>query len=157
MADAQKIHGNKYDYSLVEYVTAYKKVKIVCHVHGEFNQNPTNHLSGQGCPTCSYRRMSKPETRWLDILGVPVRNSPITLINNRLIKPDGFDPATNTVYEFHGDFWHGNPKIYKHNDINPRNGKTYGELYEDTLKREQEIRDNGYNVITIWENEFYDQ
>lgn len=50
---AQAIHGDKYDYSLVEYVNNRKKVKIICPVHGVFEQTPTNHRHGQGCPRCA--------------------------------------------------------------------------------------------------------
>lgn len=49
---AQKIHGNKYDYSKVEYVNSSTKVCIMCQEHGEFWQTPNKHLSGQGCPEC---------------------------------------------------------------------------------------------------------
>jgi len=50
--DARKIHGKKYDYSMVEYVNAHIKVKIICPVHGLFVQVPNSHLSGNGCPYC---------------------------------------------------------------------------------------------------------
>jgi hypothetical protein len=50
---AKKIHGNKYNYSNVEYVNSKTKVTIICPIHGEFQQTPTSHLSGQGCPKCS--------------------------------------------------------------------------------------------------------
>jgi len=43
------IHGNKYDYSLVEYVGSKMKVKIICRIHGVFEQIPTHHLNGVGC------------------------------------------------------------------------------------------------------------
>lgn len=49
---ARKIHGDKYDYSKVEYINNKTKVCIVCPIHGEFWQRPNNHLSGQGCPHC---------------------------------------------------------------------------------------------------------
>jgi len=49
---AQKIHGNKYDYSLVNYINNKIKVKIVCNLHGVFIQSPEKHLSGQGCREC---------------------------------------------------------------------------------------------------------
>lgn len=45
-------HNNKYDYSLVEYKGAKTKVLIICKKHGTFEQAPTNHLNGQGCPKC---------------------------------------------------------------------------------------------------------
>jgi len=47
-----KIHGNKYDYSLVCYLNSKKKVKILCKKHGIFYQEPRNHLVGQRCPVC---------------------------------------------------------------------------------------------------------
>ena len=51
--DAREKHNGKYDYSKVEYVNAKTKVCIICPEHGEFEQTPNNHLSGQGCPTCA--------------------------------------------------------------------------------------------------------
>ena len=49
---AKLIHGNKYDYSLVEYFKAINKVKIICSDHGIFEQSPNNHLSNHGCGKC---------------------------------------------------------------------------------------------------------
>lgn len=46
------LHNSKYDYSLVNYVGTHTKVCIVCSDHGEFFQDPGNHLKGQGCPKC---------------------------------------------------------------------------------------------------------
>lgn len=58
---AQKIHGNDYDYSKVEYVNAHTKVCIICPKHGEFWQIPNNHLNGFGCPNCNSDNKSKME------------------------------------------------------------------------------------------------
>jgi protein-arginine kinase activator protein McsA len=60
-----KIHGNKYDYSLVEYVKAKEKIKIICKKHGIFNQLATNHLNGRGCPFC---KESKGEAKIKNLL-----------------------------------------------------------------------------------------
>ena len=49
---AEKIHGNKYDYSKVEYVNNYTSVIIICKKHGEFLQKPFVHLLQHGCPSC---------------------------------------------------------------------------------------------------------
>ena len=51
---AKKIHGDKYDYSKVEYKSNKEKICIVCieDGHGEFYQTPNTHLSGSGCPKC---------------------------------------------------------------------------------------------------------
>ena len=45
-------HNNKYDYSLVNYKDTRTKVKIICPIHGEFEQTPNNHLKGHSCPSC---------------------------------------------------------------------------------------------------------
>jgi hypothetical protein len=45
-------HGNKYDYSLSEYTGAKDKVKIICRIHGVFEQRAYTHLKGCGCPFC---------------------------------------------------------------------------------------------------------
>jgi len=49
---SQKIHQNDYDYSLTKYINSHEKVKIICKIHGLFEQRPNNHLGGQGCPQC---------------------------------------------------------------------------------------------------------
>ena len=46
------IHNNKYDYSLVDYINNYTKIKILCKKHGIFEQSPISHASGIGCPIC---------------------------------------------------------------------------------------------------------
>jgi very-short-patch-repair endonuclease len=50
---ARKVHGNKYDYSLVEYKGNRYKVKIICPEHGEFWQKAQNHMRGLGCEKCA--------------------------------------------------------------------------------------------------------
>ena len=56
---SRKVHGDKYGYSKVEYVNVNTKIHIICPEHGEFWQVPTNHLSGQGCPTCGIEKNAK--------------------------------------------------------------------------------------------------
>ena len=50
---AKHVHGDKFDYSQVNYVNGKTRVSIVCPVHGVFTQMPNNHLSGKGCPYCA--------------------------------------------------------------------------------------------------------
>lgn len=52
---SRKIHGDKYDYSIVEYTFSKNKVRIICDIHGEFEQKVNNHLQGQGCPKCGQK------------------------------------------------------------------------------------------------------
>ena len=50
---AKEVHGDKYDYSKVNYINAKTKIEIICPKHGSFFQTPTNHLSGDKCPKCA--------------------------------------------------------------------------------------------------------
>lgn len=50
--DSRKIHGDKYDYSLTNYINDSQKVDIICPIHGCFEQRPNKHLRGNGCPSC---------------------------------------------------------------------------------------------------------
>ena len=56
---AKKIHGDKYDYSKVEYINARTKVCIICPEHGEFWQTPYNHLLMNGCTECGRGKINK--------------------------------------------------------------------------------------------------
>lgn len=154
---ANEIHKNLYDYSNVIYVGSYVKITINCKKHGPFNQDPHTHLKGHGCPTCSHTT-SVGEMLWLDILKIPLifRKKSIK-IGNILFKPDGLDIDNKIIYEFYGDYWHGNPKLYKQNEINPEAHKTYGELYENTLQKENYLISAGYKIISIWESDFIKQ
>lgn len=52
--EAKAVHGNKFDYSLVEYVRSDKKVLIICPKHGVFKQEPRNHLL-YDCSKCKFQ------------------------------------------------------------------------------------------------------
>ena len=67
---------------------------------------------------------------------------------------DGYDEPTNTVYEFLGDYWHGNLKVYDESTKNSKLGKTMLELNTATVERLNYIHLKGYNIITIWESDF---
>lgn len=49
---SNKTHNNKYDYSKAIYTKQLAKVEIICPIHGVFSQRPSDHMRGQGCPTC---------------------------------------------------------------------------------------------------------
>lgn len=56
---SKQIHGNKYDYSKVNYVNNKTNVCIICPEHGEFWQRPSHHLDGHGCKKCSSSKPRK--------------------------------------------------------------------------------------------------
>jgi len=57
--DAIRVHGNKYNYSKVEYKNINSKIIIVCSIHGKYSQSPNGHLSGRGCSSCSNKGEGK--------------------------------------------------------------------------------------------------
>jgi hypothetical protein len=130
-----------------------KKVWWKCKNNHEWESTIDNRNKGRGCPYCS-KSVSKLSQEWLDKLNVKIREYKIPYTN---YKVDGYDPETNTAYEFYGDRWHGNPLIYKREDINPINKKPYGELYDETIKRENVLKLMGFKIITIWESEYKQQ
>lgn len=156
--NARLVHGKKYDYSKVVYINCDTKVEIICNKHKKsFFQSPYSHLKGNGCPRC-YNRISAIEEMWLDHLQIPNdkehRQVRIPLCTGKYIIADGYIPETNTVYQFNGDYFHGNPKYYKPERFNVVCNKTYGELYKITLEKEDIIRKSGYNLIVMWERDY---
>ena len=161
-------HGKMYDYSRVEWKNYTTKIKIICLKHGEFFQTPRDHLAGCGCRKCwlekqkqlrghwvgkkqNDRKISKKFQEWIKSL--PNQNDILIeyFLSDLGISVDGYDPKTNTVYEFHGDFWHGN--LQKHYALKKHpiiKNKTFGELYEETLRRDEKIKKAGYNLIVKW-------
>jgi hypothetical protein len=155
---ASLIHENKYDYSKVEYVRTHTKIIIICSKHGEFRQTPHNHLTGQGCPVCKHGPVSKKEIDWLNLLNIPNEFRQATIvIDNKKYRVDAFDSTTNTIYEFYGDFWHGNPELYNKDFINKHSKISFGELYNKTMERENIYKRANYNIVSIWEHDFKKQ
>lgn len=66
ISNAKKIHGDKYDYSNVEYVTSKDSVIIGCPIHGNFTIAAMNHLSGRGCVFCGKESMASKRRLYLD-------------------------------------------------------------------------------------------
>lgn len=148
------IHGDKYDYSLVEYVGCKYDIFIICSKHGKFKQNAAAHLNGCECPKCK-KFISKPEMEWLDYIGIKEENRNIRLPNiSRKFRVDGYDPENKIAYEFNGDYFHGNPLLFKSNEINVMSKKTFGNLYDKTIERQKHIINAGYKLICIWENKY---
>ena len=96
--------------------------------------------------------ISKGETKWLTENNIPEEYRQHTIIgkSGKFYIVDGFNVETNTVYEFNGSFWHGNPEFYKEDEIHPITGTTFGFLYQKTLSKERDILDAGYNYISVW-------
>lgn len=118
-------------------------------------------VNGRKCPHCSYKRgYSEAQIQWLDYImdkeDIDIQYAIDPEGEFRILgigKVDGYCYENNTVYEFHGDYWHGNPNVFHPDDINEVNHKTFGELYRKTIERENKIRELGYNLIVKWESD----
>lgn len=160
---SRAIHGDVYDYSLTEYLQQGKHVTIICPRHGEFSQKAQSHLDGRGCLKCKPRKYSKSSLYWLQLVsefrGIHIQhaeNGGEYQIPGTRFSVDGYCAETNTVFEFHGSAYHGDPKVFSaRTRCNPYNRNvTAASLYKKTLKREQEIRNLGYNLEVMWESDF---
>jgi group I intron endonuclease len=59
----KSIHGNRYNYSDVNYINSKTEVTIICSIHGKFNITPNHHKKGVGCNKCYFdsQKISKQE------------------------------------------------------------------------------------------------
>jgi len=98
------IHSNKYDYSLVKYITSQINVKIICPVHGEFEQQPHHHLRGCRCPKCNSSKGEDIIRKILDENNINYKKQK-TFKNCKNIRPLKFDFYLidyNILIEFDG-------------------------------------------------------
>lgn len=158
MSRSKKMYGNKF--SLAGPFNGMKHpITLSCNIHGEFTipVAEVHFLKNGGCPVCVYElridnlkpgNTSKKETEWLDSLGVPNRQKRL-IIDDTIYVVDGYDPTSNTIYEYYGSFWHGNPEIYSPDDTNTKLNKTFGELYRKTIDRENILREH-HTLVTKW-------
>ena len=102
--EANKIHNNKYDYSLFEYKKSRIKSKIICKKHGIFQQSANSHLSGHACPKCG-----------VDIIANSIRQTKENFIErSKIVHGDKYDysrfeylknnKASIIICPIHGEF-----------------------------------------------------
>ena len=105
---ARGVHGDRYDYSQVDYQNCEKKVKIICRIHGEFLQTPSGHINHKdGCPKCNLSKGEGEISLWLDNNNIdyvhqfkfPDCRNPKT---NWQLKFDFYVPSKNTLIEYDG-------------------------------------------------------
>lgn len=151
---ASEKHSHKYTYKEDSFLGMTKPMTIVCPIHGEFQQTPDVHKRA-GCQRCGSGPVSLSSQLWLDSLNVEKCNREVWIfIDGKRIKVDGFDPSTNTIYEFWGDYWHGNPNVYNADDLNSHNKQKFGDLFNSTVNRIKLIENAGYTLTHIWESDW---
>lgn len=101
---AKKVHGNKFDYSKVEYIKAKRNVTIICPMHGDFEQTPDNHLHNHGCKLCAIEEQHKQQRKKLN----EFINEAKIVHNNKYdySKVDYINNHTNVsiICPIHGEF-----------------------------------------------------
>lgn len=142
------IHGDLYNYSKVVYTRCKDKVIVIDPDYGEFSITPSNHLLGKGHPRRS-GQISRSALSWLLSLPnsenfIDPHQEPTVEICGKKRKVDGYDKSTNTIYQFHGSYWHG----WRGKEIIDQ------DRYNNTLKKDQEIIDSGYNLVIMWEHDW---
>jgi len=103
------VHGEKYDYSRVEYNENNKtieKVNIICPIHGSFLQSFTNHIIGKGCPVCKSSKGELTIREWLINNKLEFKYhynyKDLRGLGNRLLEFDFYIPFLNLLIEFDG-------------------------------------------------------
>ena len=147
----KQTHGNRYDYTDTVFINWRTKISIKCKKHGLFLQDPSSHAHNKnGCPSCGFNT-SLAGNLWLNnFKNNNIIKEKVMKIGNKRFKVDGYDPATKTIYEYFGTYWHGHPDRFDSKEIHPVRKITYGELYQETLNKIKHIQDNGYNLIYQW-------
>jgi hypothetical protein len=145
----------QYDYSEAEKTYNGNKsyVKVICNIHGSFLVRVIKHLQGCGCPHCG-GNSSHAEKEWIRSLNNPkiIPQKKIYLPDNTYIKADGYDPDTNTIYEYNGKYYHGHPDVCNPDEKAGYDNKnrTFGEIYLDTIIKELRLKELGFTVISVW-------
>lgn len=149
----REAHGDRYGYDYFEYKSAHSKIKVECFDHGIFEITARDHVK-RGCPKCRLAEQSSNIAhRWLDSLGIPLEKE-YRFPQYKGRPVDGFHVESNTIYQFHGDYFHGNPVVYDANEYNALVKKTFGEIYENSCRIDQDFRDLGYTLVIMWEHDW---
>jgi hypothetical protein len=163
---AKKKHGDKYDYSKVKYVNCHTKVTIICTIHGDFQQSPSDHLKNHGCPYC----INKTEGIILKFL---LNNKcKLGITNDKVNRYTPYwckNPDTNKdlPYDFYIELANGKKIIIEcdgdqHYEYNPYFHNNCRENLESQIKRDiykmNKAWDNDVSIIRILQDEvWYDR
>lgn len=151
----KRLYGDTIDVSDAIFDNMNANVLITCTKHQEKFEVKTYKLYTGAivCKRCAYRKgfVSKKEIDWLDKLQIPINNRQKCIMNGkRKYLVDAL--VDKTIYEFYGEYWHGDPRVYPERSfVNRTMEKTMDQLYEETIEREFELHKLGYEVKFVWE------
>jgi hypothetical protein len=149
---------NCYDYMYNEYITLRKPTAVIASEMGVDGTTICTYLKTLGIDARKEQH-SYVSKMWMESL-MTLNNITIDYevrIPGTRYRADGFCQETNTIYEFHGDYWHGNPSVYEQDVYNVQAHQYMGILYQKTIEREDVIISLGYNLIVMWERDWVKQ
>lgn len=100
--DAKEIHGDMFDYSLVDYKNNKTKVKIICNEHGVFETTPEAHLNGCGCPKCEEPLGERKISDYLEEHNIEFQKQYRINYKGRHYRADFYIPSKNLIIEYNG-------------------------------------------------------
>ena len=147
---AIEVHGNRYDYSKVDYKNIRTKVVIVCPIHGPFEQTPDAHLNGgYGCKQCAIENGNNFESNGEQEISNYIKENNIKILtrNRKIIYPFEIDiliPEKNIAFEYDGLFWHSDYSKNNNYHLNKTNeclskGIQLYHIFEDEWVYKREI------------------
>ena len=147
---AKELHGDKYDYSNVEYVNNHTKVCIICPEHGEFWQTPGSHLSGCGCKKCYQILLSSNKTLSTEDFVEKARKVHGDKYDYSKVEYVDSHTKVCIICPEHGEFWQTpNNHIAKKQGCqkcyNNRRGITQRNNTEDFISKAREIHGDKYD------------
>jgi len=151
--DAKKVHGNKYDYSLVEYKNSKKKVEIICPVHGSFFQIANAHLMGSGCSACRASRGEMLISMVLDSNNIKYKRE---YVGHGLMGFSGTHPIRcDFQFIYHGiEFWveydgeqHYNPTVKFSNRL--KHAEYFIKILVHSMKKSKYAENNSIVLVNI--------
>jgi len=142
-AQAREVHGDKYDYSQVDYKGRKTHVAILCPKHGPFQQTPDRHLSREhGCPECSHH-LSKGEAQIKAFMSIFAQ---IDSRRRDIVKPKELDiyaPEHALAVEYCGEYWHGAETAEKEKDAETRH-----------IDKMRACEARGIRLLTVFESDW---
>lgn len=101
---AKLVHGDKYDYSNLNFTGTNNKVKIICSEHGEFEQLCNTHLKGNGCSKCSFNRIHKSKILNIEDFIIKAKNKHGNKYDYSLVKYINNITKVKIICPEHGEF-----------------------------------------------------
>ena len=145
---AIKKHGNKYDYSNVEYINSKTKICIICPIHGEFWQTPAMHLYGNGCPKCKAKKQGDMHRKTNEQFIKEARAVHGNKYDYSKVEYKGTHTKVCIICPKHGEFWQ-TPRRHLEGDGCP---KCYGNAKlttEEFIKRAKNVHGDKYDYSKV--------